>query len=61
MEIYRATIDDLEGVSQLVNGYRMFYEQTSDVEGASDFIKERFEKEDSVIFVVKRFVSRVGL
>lgn len=61
MEIYRATIDDLEGVSQLVNGYRMFHEQTSDVEGTSDFIKERLENEDSVIFVVKRFVSRVGL
>ncbi len=60
MEIYQATIDDLEGVSQLVNGYRMFYEQTSDVDGASDFIKERLENEDSVIFVVKSNQSYLG-
>ena len=34
MEIYQATIEDLEGVSNLFNSYRMFYEQTSDLEGA---------------------------
>ncbi len=30
MEIYQATIEDLEGVSNLFNLYRIFYEQTSD-------------------------------
>jgi ribosomal protein S18 acetylase RimI-like enzyme len=60
METYQATIDDLEGVSQLFNGYRMFYEQTSDLEGAKEYIKERLENEDSVIFVVKSNQTYLG-
>ena len=38
MEIYKATIEDLEGVSNLFNSYRIFYEQTSDLEGAKGYI-----------------------
>lgn len=60
MEIYQATIEDLEGVSNLFNSYRMFYEQTSDLEGAKSYIKERLENEDSVIFVVKKYRKYVG-
>ncbi|MGE6631034.1 GNAT family N-acetyltransferase [Bacillus sp. NPDC077027] len=60
MEIYQATNEDLEGVSKLFNLYRMFYEQTSDLEGAKDYIKERLENEDSVIFVVKNNQRYVG-
>ena len=54
MEIYQATIEDLEGVSNLFNLYRVFYQQTSDLEGATAYIKERLENEDSVIYVVKK-------
>ncbi|MEH6943086.1 GNAT family N-acetyltransferase, partial [Bacillus sp. JJ722] len=32
MELYQATIEDLEGVSNLFNLYRMFYRQESDLE-----------------------------
>ena len=60
MEIYQATIEDLEGVSNLFNSYRMFYEQTSDLEGAENYIKERLENEESVIFVVKNNQGYVG-
>ena len=60
MEIYQATIEDLEGVSSLFNSYRIFYEQTSDLEDAKDYIKERLENEDSVIFVVKNNQRYVG-
>ncbi len=60
MEIYQATHEDLDGVSKLFNLYRMFYDQTSDLEGAKDYIKERFENEDSVIFVVKNNQKYVG-
>ena len=60
LEIYQATIEDLEGVSNLFNSYRMFYEQTSDLEGAKGYIKERLENEDSVIFVVKNNQKYVG-
>lgn len=60
MEIYQATIKDLEGVSNLFNAYRMFYEQTSNLEGAEKFIKERLINKDSVIFVVKSEQGYVG-
>ena len=53
MKIYQATIEDLDGVSNLFNFYRMFYNQESDLEGAKTYIKQRIEKEESVIFVVK--------
>ena len=60
MEIYQATIGDLEGVSNLFNLYRVFYQQTSDLEGAKIYIKKRLESKDSVIFVVKDQQKYVG-
>ncbi|MBD7984378.1 GNAT family N-acetyltransferase [Sporosarcina sp. Sa2YVA2] len=60
METYQATIEDLEGVSNLFNSYRMFYEKPSDLEGAKKYIKERLENEESVIFVVKNDQKYVG-
>ncbi|WP_301107380.1 GNAT family N-acetyltransferase [Sporosarcina sp.] len=60
METYQATIEDLEGVSNLFNSYRIFYKQPSDVEGAKKYIKERLENEESVLFVVKNNQRYVG-
>ena len=60
MEIYQAAIEDLEGVSNLFNLYRVFYQQTSDLEGAKTYIKKRIESKDSVIFVVKNKQKYVG-
>ena len=60
MEIYQATIGDLEGVSSLFNLYRVFYQQTSDLEGAKIYIEKRLESKDSVIFVVKDQQKYVG-
>jgi ribosomal protein S18 acetylase RimI-like enzyme len=60
MEIYQATIGDLEGVSNLFNLYRVFYQQTSDLEGAKIYIEKRLESKDSVIFVVKDQRKYVG-
>ncbi|WP_085994180.1 GNAT family N-acetyltransferase [Oceanobacillus senegalensis] len=60
MELYRATIEDLEGVSHLFNLYRMFYQQTADLEGAKNYIKNRLESKDSIIFVVKDKKGYVG-
>lgn len=60
MEIYQAAIEDLEGVSNLFNLYRVFYQQTSDLEGAKTYIKKRLESKDSVIFVVKDKQKYVG-
>jgi len=60
VEIYQATMEDLEGVSSLFNLYRIFYHQASDMEGAKAYITERLKLEDSVIFVVKDDDKYVG-
>ncbi|MCT8137989.1 GNAT family N-acetyltransferase [Anaerobacillus sp. CMMVII] len=60
MEVYQATIDDLEGVSHLFNLYRMFYQQKSDLDGARAYLKKRIESKESVIFVVKKEEEYVG-
>jgi len=60
MEVFRATINDLDGISNLFNLYRIFYKQDSDLEGAKRYIKERIESNESVIFVVKDKDTYVG-
>ncbi len=60
MEIYQATIEDLEEVSRLFNLYRMFYQQPSDLEGAKTYIKERIESKESVIIVIRENQKYVG-
>lgn len=60
MEVYQATMEDLEGVSNLFNLYRLFYQNTSDLIGANAYIKDRLENKDSVIFVVKNKQEYVG-
>jgi ribosomal protein S18 acetylase RimI-like enzyme len=60
VEIYQATIEDLEGVSNLFNLYRMFYDQAADIEGAKAYIKNRIESKESVIFVVKHKEKYLG-
>jgi len=49
----KATIDDLSQLAQLFDEYRMFYNKSSDISGAEQFISERLENADSEIFVVE--------
>lgn len=42
---------DLEQLSHLFNGYRVFYRKESDVPAAKDFLMQRLTKADSEIFV----------
>ncbi|KPB06046.1 GNAT family N-acetyltransferase [Bacillus sp. CHD6a] len=60
MEIYQATMKDLEGVANLFTMYRTFYQQTPDLDGAKAFIKSRLDNGDSVIFVAKINDEYVG-
>ncbi|MGY3714256.1 N-acetyltransferase family protein [Sutcliffiella cohnii] len=60
MTIYEATKNDVEGVSNLFNLYRVFYNKPFDLEGARSYITERMEKGDSVIFVAKIDDEYVG-
>ena len=51
MSIRKATIDELDTLTELFNSYRLFYEQEPDSEGAKSFLKERLLNEDSVVFI----------
>ncbi|GIN62436.1 N-acetyltransferase [Robertmurraya siralis] len=60
MEIYQATIADINGVATLFDQYRQFYQQPSDLEGAKSYIKERLSKKESIIFIVKNDGNYIG-
>lgn len=51
MEIKKVNRSDVNEVATLFNMYRMFYNQSSDLEGAITFINDRIENNESVIFV----------
>lgn len=52
MEIFikKATMLDLEEISELFNQYRVFYNQKDDIETAKNFIKDRVKNKQSLIF-----------
>lgn len=50
--VKQAAINDLEELAALFNEYRIYYEQDSDIEGARQFLFDRFEHRESVIFLV---------
>ncbi|PGT79243.1 MULTISPECIES: GNAT family N-acetyltransferase [Bacillaceae] len=60
MNILKVTLNELDQVSQLFNQYRMFYGQASNLEGAKEFIKERIENNESVIFLAMENSSPAG-
>lgn len=51
MTIREVTIDDLNILVPLFDGYRKFYRQTSDVTLAKKFLEERILKNESVIYI----------
>ena len=53
MIVRKAEKSDLLPLSQLFDGYRVFYKQDSDVAAAQSFLKQRFEQDDSVTFVAE--------
>ena len=50
MIISRIKFDNLQGIFQLFDQYRIFYGQPSDVAGAKNYLTERLEKEDAIVF-----------
>ncbi len=53
MKISKATIADLEQLSQLFDQYRVWYRKESDLESAKHFLKERIEQKESEIFIAE--------
>ncbi|WP_313890860.1 GNAT family N-acetyltransferase [Psychrobacillus sp.] len=60
MSIRKATLQDLDSLTELFDLYRIFYRQDSNVGAARNFIEERLRKEDSVIFIAYEGDSAVG-
>lgn len=50
--VKQAGIEHLDDIAYLFNEYRIFYKQKSDLNGAKQFLQERFEHRDSTIFYV---------
>jgi ribosomal protein S18 acetylase RimI-like enzyme len=53
MSITEATIEDLDDLVPLFDAYRQFYKQPSDLAAARAFLLERFEHQQSVIFIAR--------
>lgn len=51
MKIVQANYDHLELIVPLFDAYRVFYEQESDKESAFEFLKARFDRNESIIFL----------
>lgn len=49
-----AAAAELEDLASLFDGYRVFYQQPSDPDRARTFLRERFQHNDSVIFIARR-------
>ncbi len=51
MIIREAKIEDLDQLAELFNAYRIFYHKESDVDEAKNFLGERINNRESIIFV----------
>ncbi|MGB0951649.1 MAG: GNAT family N-acetyltransferase [Planctomycetota bacterium] len=51
MALLRATPTHLDALVPLFDGYRVFYGQKSDPERARKFLQDRFEQQDTVLFL----------
>jgi GNAT superfamily N-acetyltransferase len=60
MEIYQATIEQLDHVAFLFNQYRIFYRQAGDLESAQKFIRQRLQQQDAVILLAMENEQPVG-
>ena len=58
--IRQATVSDIDGLIPLFDGYRQFYRQASEPDRIRKFLLDRFEHNQSVIFVAVKDGRAVG-
>ncbi|MDX1938568.1 MAG: GNAT family N-acetyltransferase [Flavihumibacter sp.] len=58
--IKKAGIEDMKALVPLFDAYRVFYKKASDQQAATNFLKERLQKEESVIFIAYLNDTAVG-
>jgi ribosomal protein S18 acetylase RimI-like enzyme len=60
LSIRRAGLDDLDHLAPLFDAYRRFYQQPGDLPRARDFLRERLQRDESVILLATRDGAAVG-
>jgi GNAT superfamily N-acetyltransferase len=60
LDIKKVTKDDVALVAILFDSYRVFYQQSSDLQAAFNFLEQRISKNESVIFVATIKGEAVG-
>jgi GNAT superfamily N-acetyltransferase len=58
--VRQAAVSDLDGLVPLFDGYRQFYRQASEPDRIRKFLMDRFEHNQSVIFVALKEATLVG-
>ena len=60
IKIKSASLDDLEDLAPLFDGYRRFYRYASDISGARAFVRDRLTNRDSIIFIAWHEGKAIG-
>ena len=60
MEVFKASLDDLESLTPLFDSYRQFCAQASAQQEARAFLRERLTRGDSVIFIAREQDRAIG-
>lgn len=60
MSIHRATPADVDRIAPLFDAYRRFYGQPGDLERGKAFLRDRLERDESVVLVAERDGAAVG-
>jgi ribosomal protein S18 acetylase RimI-like enzyme len=55
--VNQATINDLDELVYIFDQYRVFYNQASDLSGAKQFLFDKFEHRESVLFVARELAT----
>lgn len=58
-DVRQATLDDLDRLATLFNDYRVFYGKPSDLPAARAFLRDRFERDQSVVFLADAGFAQV--
>ncbi len=60
LQIIQCRESDMDAVAPLFDAYRQFYKQTSNLEGAREFLKNRCARRESVVFSAMKDGKAVG-
>lgn len=60
INIRQAVVGDLDALSVLFDGYRQFYGRAGDLAAARNFLLERFNRAESVLFIAHEGTEPIG-